>query len=143
MRVRAAFQSSGKASAPAGIEIAIVDYNQPQTLKLALRDVDRVFLVAPPVAELPSLERKAVDVIAASEVRQLVKLSAMGGREATFPRQHAESEDYIASFGLPFTFVPPNGFMQNLVLYNASTINSRNAFYGTEDDGRVSQIDYP
>ncbi|MBV9497813.1 MAG: SDR family oxidoreductase [Acidobacteriaceae bacterium] len=139
--VRAAFQPSSKAAAPAGVEIARVDYNQPDTLKFALKDVDRVFLVGPPTAELPPLERKAVDAIAQSEVRHLVKLSAMGGRQATFPRQHAESEDYILSSGVPYTFLRPNGFMQNIVNYNAPTISTQNGFYGTEGDGRVSQID--
>jgi uncharacterized protein YbjT (DUF2867 family) len=139
--VRAAFQSPSKAAAPAGVEIATVDYNQPDTLRAALKDVDRVFLVGPPTAELPALERKAVDVIGQSEVRQVVKLSAMGGREAIFPRQHAESEDYILSSGVRYTFLRPNGFMQNIVNYNAPTINTQNAFYGTEGDGRVSQID--
>lgn len=123
--VRAAFQSPKKAAAPAGVEIAILDYNQPDTLRAVLKDVDRVFLVGPPTAELPALERKAVDVIAQSDVRQLVKLSAMGGREATFPRQHAESEDYILSSGVRYTFLRPNGFMQNVVNYNAPTINTQ------------------
>lgn len=140
-RVRAAYQSPNKAAAPAGVEIATVDYNRPDTLSVALKGVDRVFLVGPPTAELPALERKAVDVIAQSGVRHLVKLSAMGGRDATFPRQHTESEDYILSSGVPYTFLRPNGFMQNMVNYNASTIISQNAFYGTEGDGRVSQID--
>jgi uncharacterized protein YbjT (DUF2867 family) len=140
-RIRAAFQSPGKAAVPDGVEIAIVDFNRSDTLKAALKDVDRVFLVGPPTAELPALERKAVDVIAQSGVQQIVKLSAMGGRGATFPRQHTESEDYIRSSGVPYTFLRPNGFMQNIVNYNAPTINAQNAFYGSEGDGRVSQID--
>jgi uncharacterized protein YbjT (DUF2867 family) len=140
-KVRAAFQSSSKAAAPPAVETAIIDFNQPETLRAALKGVDRVFLVGPPTAELPALERKAVDVIAQSGVKQLVKLSAMGGRDAIFTRQHAESEDYIRSSGVAYTFLRPNGFMQNMVNYNAPTINSQNAFYGSEGDGKVSQID--
>ena len=141
-QVRAAFQSEGKALAvPSGVETVTVDYNQPETLRVALEGVDRVFLVGPPTAELPELERKAMDVIVRSDVRQVVKLSAMGGRDAIFPRQHAESEAYIQSSDVPYTFLRPNGFMQNLVNYNAATINTQNAFYGSEGDGRVSQID--
>jgi len=140
-KVRAAFQSSSKQATPAGVEAAIVDYNQPETLRTALNGVDRVFLVGPPTSQLPALERKAVDVIAKSGVRHLVKLSAMGGRESTFTRQHAESEDYILSTGIPYTFLRPNGFMQNIVNYNGPTISTQNAFYGTEGDGQVSQID--
>ncbi|MBV9300644.1 MAG: SDR family oxidoreductase [Acidobacteriaceae bacterium] len=139
--VRAGVQSLGKASVPSGVEVAVVDYNQPETLRSALNGVDRVFLVGPPTAQLPALERKAVDVIASSDVRQLVKLSAMGGREAIFPRQHAESEDYILSSGAPYTFLRPNGFMQNVVNYSSSTIVRENVFYGSEGNGKVSQID--
>ena len=142
VEVRAAFQSVSKAAgAPSGVEIVTVDYNQPETLRTALKAVERIFLVGPPTAQLPALERKAMEVIAQSGVRQVVKLSAMGGREAIFPRQHTESEDYIQSTGVPYTFLRPNGFMQNMVNYNAPTINTQSAFYGSEGDGRVSQID--
>ncbi|MBV9082497.1 MAG: SDR family oxidoreductase [Acidobacteriaceae bacterium] len=140
-QVRAAFQSPQKASAPPAVDIAIVDFNRPETLRNALKDVDHVFLVGPPTEQLPALERKAVDVFAQANIEHLVKLSAMGGREATFPRQHAESEDYIRSSGVPYTFLRPNGFMQNMVNYNAPTITTQDAFYGSEGDGRVSQID--
>jgi len=141
VQVRAAFQSANKATVPPGVEIAIVDFNQPETLRAAIRGVERVFLVGPPTAQLPALERKAIDVIAKSDVQHVVKLSAMGGRDAIFTRQHAESEDYVQSLGVPYTFLRPNGFMQNLVIYNAGPINATGAFYGSEGDGRVSQID--
>jgi uncharacterized protein YbjT (DUF2867 family) len=139
-KVRATFQSSGK-TAPPGVEIAIVDFNEPATLRAALDQVDRVFLVGPPTAQLPSLEKKAIDVIARSNVRQVVKLSAMGGRDALFTRQHAESEDYIMSSGVPYTFLRPNGFMQNAINFSSATIGTQNTFYGSEGEGRVSQID--
>lgn len=140
-RVRAAFQSAGKASsAPSGVEVVTMDYRDPKTLAV-LEDVDRVFLVGPPTSNLAALERNAVNAIEDSGVRHIVKLSAMGGREALFPRQHAESEDYIKSSGVPYTFLRPNGFMQNFVTYNSATINTQNAFYGVQGDGKVSHID--
>jgi len=140
--VRAAFQTVTKAAAaPSGVEIATMDYNKPETLQAALKGIERVFLVAPPTPNLPALERKAIDEIKQSGVRHVVKLSAMGGRDATFPRQHADSEDYIKSSGVPYTFLRPNGFMQNFVTYNGATINTQNAFYGSQGDGEVSHID--
>jgi uncharacterized protein YbjT (DUF2867 family) len=142
VEVRAAFQSVSKATGvPSGVEIVSLDYNQAETLQTALKGVDRVFLVGPPTAQLPALECKAIEVIAQSDVQQVVKLSAMGGREAIFPRQHAQSEQYIQATGVPFTFLRPNGFMQNMVNYNSPTINTQGAFYGSEGDGRVSHID--
>jgi len=141
-KVRAAFQTVTKAAAaPSGVEIATMDYNKPETLQAALKGIERVFLVAPPTPNLPALERKAIDEIKQSGVRHVVKLSAMGGRDAIFPRQHADSEDYIKSSGVSYTFLRPNGFMQNFVTYNGATINTQNAFYGSQGDGEVSQID--
>ncbi len=141
-KVRAAFQSVSKAAAaPSGVDIVTMDYNQPQTLQAALKDVDRVFLVGPPTLNLTALERKAIDEIKQSGARHVVKLSAMGGRAAIFPGQHADSEDYIKSSGLTYTFLRPNGFMQNFVTYNAPTINTQNAFYGSQGEGKVSHID--
>ena len=118
-----------------------MDVNQPETLRAALAGVEKVFLIGPPTDQLIPLERKAADVIAESKVRQVVKLSAMGGRDAIFPRQHAESEDYIRSIGIPYTFLRPNGFMQNLVNYSASSIRTTGKFYGSEGDGKISVID--
>ena len=141
-KVRAAFQTVSKAAAaPSGVEIVTMDYTQPPTLQAALEGVERVFLVGPPAPNLPALERKAVDEIKHSGVRHVVKLSAMGGRDAIFPRQHADSEDYIKSSGVAYTFLRPNGFMQNFVTYNGATINTQNAFYGSQGEGEVSHID--
>jgi len=140
--VRAAFQSPNKVSGlPSGVEVAILDYNRPQTMLDALKDVDRVFLVGPVAAGLAELERKATDEIKRRGVRRIVKLSAMGPRDVTFPRQHAESEDYIRSSGVEFTFLRPNGFMQNMAIYNGATIRAQGAFYGSQGEGQVSHID--
>ena len=142
VHVRAAYQSVSKAAAaPSGVELVTMDYNDPATVRAALKDVDRVFLVGPPSSNLLVLEGKAVDQIKRSGVKCLVKLSAMGGRAAIFPRQHAESEDYIQSSGIAYTFLRPNGFMQNFVNYNSATINTQNAFYGCQGEGKVSHID--
>jgi uncharacterized protein YbjT (DUF2867 family) len=141
-RVRAAYQSQKKAAAaPSGVEAVVMDYNQPETIRAALQDVDRVFLVGPVAANLIELERRATDEMRRSGTLQVVKLSAMGTRDATFPRQHQESEDYIKSSGLGYTFLRPNGFMQNMLIYNGGTIRGQSAFYGSQGEGMVSHID--
>jgi len=58
-----------------------------------------------------------------------------------FPSGHRDSEVNIEASGLPYTFLRPNGFMQNLVNYNAGTIRSQNAFYGCQGKGAVSLVD--
>jgi len=110
-------------------------------MSAALRDIESVFLVGPVVPNLPELEQKAADEIKRSGVRHIVKLSAMGSDQAIFPRQHGKSEDYIRSSGIEYTFLRPNGFMQNMVVYNGSTIQTQGAFYGSQGDGKVSYVD--
>jgi len=58
-----------------------------------------------------------------------------------FPSGHRDSEENIEASGLPYTFLRPNGFMQNLANYNAGTIRSQNAFYGCQENGAVSVVD--
>jgi len=141
-QVRAAYQSPEKAAeAPQGVETVIVDFNRPETLGAALKGIGSVFLVGPVAPNLVELESKATEEIKQSGVRRLVKLSAMGTRAATFPRQHADSEDRIKDSGVPWTFLRPNGFMQNMVIYNARTLRDQNAFYGSQGEGQVSHVD--
>ena len=141
-QVRAAHQTSQRAAeAPAGVETTIVDFNRPDTLRAALNGIDCVFLVGPVAPNLVELESNVTEEIKRAGVPHLVKLSAMGTRAATFPRQHAESEDHIKASGVTWTFLRPNGFMQNMVIYNAATVRGQNAFYGSAADGKVSQVD--
>lgn len=142
LKLRAAYQTPDKAAkAPPGVETVLVDFSKPFTLGPALKGIDKLFLVGPPTADLPALEANVVAEAKRAGVPHIVKLSAMGGRAATFPGMHAESEDRIKTSGLAYTFVRGNGFMQNFVLYDSPTIRSQNAFYGTVGDGAVSHID--
>lgn len=140
--VRATYQSAEKArSAPAGVETALLDYNKPETIRAALRGIETAFLVGPPTANVAELEGRFVDEAKKAGVKRIVKLSAMGGRSAIFPGLHRDSEEKIQASGVPFTFLQPNGFMQNFINYNAATIQGQSAFYGAQGKGAVSHID--
>ena len=142
LKIRAAFQSPDKATkAPAGVETVIMDYAKPETIRPALQGIEKIFLVGPPVRDLPAMEANFIKEVRATGLKHIVKLSALGGRESVFPGWHRDSEKNIEASGLPYTFLRPNGFMQNVVNYNASTIRSQNAFYGCQGDGAVSVVD--
>lgn len=142
LKIRATFQSPAVAAkAPAGLEGVIMDYAKPETIRPALRGVEKIFLVGPPERNLPALEANFIKEVRAAGPRHIVKLSALGGRESMFPSGHRDSEENIEASGLPYTFLRPNGFMQNLVNYNAGTIRSQNAFYGCQGNGAVSVVD--
>ena len=142
LKIRATFQSPAVAAkAPAGLDGVIMDYAKPETIRPALRGVEKIFLVGPPVQDLPALEASFIKEVRAAGGKHVVKLSALGGRQSMFPSGHRDSEANIEASGLPYTFLRPNGFMQNLVTYSAGTIRSQNAFYGCQADGAVSMID--
>ena len=142
LKIRATFQSPDVAArAPAGLEGVIMDYAKPETIRPVLEGVEKVFLVGPPTRDLPALEASFVREVRAAGRKHVVKLSAVGGRESMFPNAHRDSEENIEASGLPYTFLRPNGFMQNLVNYNAGTIRSQDTFYGCQGDGAVSMVD--
>jgi uncharacterized protein YbjT (DUF2867 family) len=142
LQIRATFQSPDSAAkAPAGLEGVVMDYAKPETIRPVLRGVEKIFLVGPPVQDLPALEASFIKEVRAAGGKHVVKLSALGGRQSMFPSGHRDSEANIEASGLPYTFLRPNGFMQNLVTYSAGTIRSQNAFYGCQADGAVSMID--
>jgi uncharacterized protein YbjT (DUF2867 family) len=118
-----------------------MDYAKPETIRPVLEGVEKVFLVGPPTRDLPALEASFVREVRAAGRKHVVKLSAVGGRESMFPNAHRDSEENIEASGLPYTFLRPNGFMQNLVNYNAGTIRSQDTFYGCQGDGAVSMVD--
>ena len=142
LKIRATFQSPDKAAkAPAGMEGVILDYAKPDTIRPALHGVEKIFLVGPPVRDLPAMEANFIKEVRAAGPKHIVKLSALGGRESMFPSGHRHSEENIEASGQPYTFLRPNAFMQNLVNYNAGTIRSQNAFYGCQGNGAVSVVD--
>jgi uncharacterized protein YbjT (DUF2867 family) len=142
LKIRATFQSPHiAAKAPAGLEGVIMDYAKPETIRSVLHGVEKIFLVGPPIRDLAALEANFISEARAAGRIHIVKLSALGGHDSMFTSGHRDSEENIEASGLPYTFLRPNGFMQNLVNYNAGTIRSQSAFYGCQGDGAVSIVD--
>ena len=78
LKIRATFQSAAVAAkAPAGLEGVILDYTKPETIRPALRGIERIFLVAPPIRDLPALEANFIREVQASGAKHIVKLSAL------------------------------------------------------------------
>ena len=88
-------------------------------------------------------EKKVVDAARRAGVRRVVKLSALRAveEEFVFGRWHRAVEKHIEASGLAWTFLRPNGFMQNVVTYMAGTIRSHAAIYSSAGNGAVSHVD--
>jgi uncharacterized protein YbjT (DUF2867 family) len=77
-------------------------------------------------------------------VQYIVKLSVMGADEEpglVIGRLHRQAEKIIEESGIPYTFLRPNGFMQNFLNYYGQSIKTLGAFYNPAGDGKLGLVD--
>ncbi len=118
----------------------LFDYDRPDTFGPALAGVDRLFLLTSGGTER---EGPAVDAARKAGVRRIVKLSVWGAEEDAFVfgRSHRAIEERIEASGIPWTFLRPNGFMQNFSTYKLEEIRSRGVIVDSTGDGAWSIVD--
>jgi uncharacterized protein YbjT (DUF2867 family) len=129
--------------APSGAVSVIADFADKASLRKALDGVERVFLVCSPIPQLVELESNAIDVCKEVGVKHVVLNSAIGAEDyaKSFPSWHRKVEDKLGASGVKYTILRPNGFMQNIVMYNAPSIRSQGAFYQALGEAKISLID--
>lgn len=141
---RAAYHSSEKtARARAeGHDAISIDFGEPKTLPPALAGVDTVFLLGTGVRGQVEREINVLTAAKAAGVRRLVKLSVWGAADEQFllAKLHRDIERAVEASGIAWTFLRPNGFMQNF-LHDAAAIGSQAAIYEPAADARISHID--
>jgi uncharacterized protein YbjT (DUF2867 family) len=119
-----------------------IDYYKPETLREAIRDVDKVFLVTPFQSDMVKLSSNLLNEIKnAGNIKHITRLSVMGADaepETTGSRLHRQVEKMIEDSGISYTFLRPNSFMQNSVTVFSQTIKKQGAFYLPAGDGELS-----
>lgn len=145
MRFRMAYFSKGKADQARlnGIDAAVIDYNQPNTLEEAFGGCDRLFLLGPNVLDQTELELNAVEAARACGVQHIVKHSVMGAEEESYSlaNVHRPVERAIEESGLAWTFLRPNSFMQNVKTFMSETIRAEGAFYSASGSAKIGHVD--
>jgi uncharacterized protein YbjT (DUF2867 family) len=120
-----------------------MDYNKPDTIEEAFKDVDRLFLLTPFQSNMVELSSNLVNVAKKKKtgaVKHIVKLSVMGADAEpgiTGGRLHRQAENIIEESGISYTFLRPNFFMQNFINFFSQTIKEQGAFYVPAGDGKV------
>jgi len=143
-KVRAMYRSEEEAAkAPSGCEVVLADYSDKQSLRNALQGVTSVFVVCSPIPQLVELESNMLDACKESGVKHVVLNSALGAGDygKSFPGWHRKVEDKLKATGMSYTLLRPNGFLQNIVAYNAPSIRTQGAFYVAMGDAKVSYVD--
>ena len=109
--------------ADSSIEVAVGDLGDDTAVAEAVKGVDRALIVMGNHPDQARLERRFVDLAARAGVSHLVKISSMeASAEATaeLPKNHYDTEQHIVAQGLNWTFLRPNYYMQNMLMYAAS-----------------------
>jgi uncharacterized protein YbjT (DUF2867 family) len=136
-------QQAAAAARSRGIEPAIIDYNDRQTLLTAFHGCDSVFLLGPNALNQTELELNVVEAAKAAGVRHIVKQSVMGAASESYSlaKIHRPVERAIEASGIAWTFLRPNSFMQNAVTFMAPTIRAESVFYSASGQARISHVD--
>jgi len=143
-KVLAMYRSKEEAAkAPAGCEAVLADYADRQSLLKALNGVNSVYVVCSPIPQLVELESNMLDACREAGVKHVVLNSAMGAGDygKSFPSWHRRVEDKLKGMGMTYTILRPNGFLQNIVVYNAPSIRAQGAFYAAMGEAKVSYLD--
>ncbi len=129
--------------APKGVQTVLADFADNSSLSAASQGVDTLLLVCSPIPQLVELESNVIEVCKARGLRHVVQNSALGAEDypKSFPGWHRKVEDKLKSSGLGYTILRPNGFMQNIVMYNAPSIRAQGAFYAAMGQAKTSVID--
>lgn len=146
VNVLAAVRSPNKAQSLETDHVSHVEFDieKPETIEKALQGVDKVFLLTPLVPNMVEVSNNLVEAAKKSGVKHIVKSSGMGAESEpgiTLTRWHRAAEKAIEESGIAFTFVRPNGFMQNYANFFGHSIKTQNTFYLPMGEGKVSHID--
>ena len=120
--VRALVRNPAKAEGLShlGVELATGDLGDTASLDQAMKGADRVLLVSAQDLRQAELQGNAVEAAVRNGVGHIVKVSGIApsmspGGPAEIGRQHWQTEHQIEQTGVPFTFLRPGFFMQNLL----------------------------
>ena len=105
-----------------GVEIVKGDFNDPNSIRKALKDVDAVFLMGTGFEEGVDAEVRhgitVVDIAKEEGIKHLVYTSVSSANKNTGV-PHFDSkfkiEEYIRKIGIPYTIIRPVSFMENFL----------------------------
>jgi NAD(P)H dehydrogenase (quinone) len=142
-RVRALVHSAARATElrGGGVDVAIGDLDEPDSLSGAFDGVDTVFLVSPMDDRVAIREHNALRAAQRAGVRRVVKLyGAVRHHGDPLDRLHQASIDAIGASGLSWALVSPNSVMETSLFSQAEGIKQAGAMFGCAGDGRVGLV---
>ncbi|WP_340268507.1 NmrA family NAD(P)-binding protein [Aquipuribacter nitratireducens] len=139
--VRAAVRPGGPAVPPGPAEEVPFDWQDEATWRPAFAGAHSVFVVRPPQLGRPRTHMlPALAAAREAGVRHLVLLSLQGA-EGNRVVPHATLERWMRGSGVPWTFVRPSFFMQNLTGTHRDEIRDLSTLVVPAGSGRTALVD--
>lgn len=126
-----------------GIELAVGDFAEPDSIARAMEGVQAVLLSSANHPRQAEYEMNVVDAAVAAGVRRIVKLSTIGARAGSpleFFDWHGRSEEYLRASGLPATILQSSFYMSNL-LASADVIRQTGKLLAPAGGAHIAMVD--
>jgi uncharacterized protein YbjT (DUF2867 family) len=122
------------------IGVVEFDFTKPQTFGIALKEVDRVFLMRPPHLGKPEELFPFIEAMKQHNIKLVSFLSLMGVENNTIPPHH-KIEKHIKEIGVPFAHIRPGFFMQNVSGIHSAEIKEKDKIFIPAGKSKTSFID--
>jgi uncharacterized protein YbjT (DUF2867 family) len=126
-----------------GVVLVEGDFADEESVARAVDGVEGILLVSPVHPDQRRLQGNVARAAAARGRPLIVKVSGLATRlysEVDSGRWHAQTEADIRELGLPFVFLRPNFFMQNLA-FNIPLAKATGVLRGAVGDARIAMVD--
>lgn len=145
LEIVAAVRNIGKAkkefSKFEGIKFRKFDFMDQQSMETSLEGIDKVLLVRPPaISQVEEYILPFIKMMKRNAIEQVVFLSLQGVEKNPIVPHH-KIEKYIKAEEIPYTFLRPSFFMQNLSTTHQSEIKENDEIFIPAGSGRTNFID--
>ncbi|NUS74617.1 MAG: SDR family oxidoreductase [Streptomyces sp.] len=140
-QVTAVVRSADKGAelAAKGVQIAVADYNTPETFDSVFAEGDKVLLISGSEVgnDRPGQHTVVINAAKAAGVALLAYTSAPGSLSAALADDHRATEKVLLASGLPYTLLR-NGWYHENYTENLGPALEHNAVVAAAGEGRVS-----
>ncbi|WP_285769067.1 SDR family oxidoreductase [Peribacillus sp. SI8-4] len=118
-----------------------LNFEDASSFSGALQGIDSVFLMRPPhLADVNKYFRPFIEEAVKQRVQHIVFLSVLGAdKNKIVP--HAKIEKVLLDSKIPYTFLRPSFFMQNLLTEHGEELRKKHDIYVPAGKGKTSFID--
>ena len=126
-----------------GAEPFYADYEAPETLRKAMKNIDRLIVILPIHEKFETWGRLVIDCTKEAKIKQYTVLSnfAVGqGGSAEIAYHHEQLERYAIDQGIPYTILRSATYFQN-ILWSTLTIMRQNRISLPLENAKLPYID--